>query len=101
MQLNLRNIILPFLLTIQTFFSWNCYYKAQFLEYDDNYGLMLLGFVVSVVTLIIISLLAYYKPRWISLNRYVFILWFLAGSPFTFVITAIYYQSIFGATLAT
>jgi hypothetical protein len=100
MLLSLRNIILPLMLTIQALYSWTCFYKAQFLEYDDNYGLMIHGFIISVVTLIVICLLWYYKARLFNFSRYVFICWLIVGSPVTFAFAAVYYQSIFGQTLA-
>lgn len=101
MLLTLRNIILPFVLTIQTAYSWTCYYRAQLLEYDDNYGLMIHGFIISVVTLVAIYFLWYYKAKWIAIDRIVFVLWLILGSPVTFVFAAIYYQDIFRTTLAT
>lgn len=101
MLLSLRNIILPFVLTIQTAYSWTCYYRAQFLEYDDNYGLMIHGFIISVVILVAIYFLWYYKASWIAIHRLVFALWLMVGSPVTFVLAAIYYQNIFRTILAT
>ena len=101
MLLSLRYIILPFVLTIQTAYSWTCYYKAQLLDYDANYGLMIHGFIISVVTLVAIYFLWHYKAKWIAINRFVFVLWFVLGSPVTFVFAAIYYQDIFITTLAT
>jgi hypothetical protein len=101
MLLSLRNIILPFVLTIQSAYSWTCYFRAQFLEYDDNYGLMIHGFIISVVTLVAIYFLWFYKAKWIAINRFVFVFWLILGSPVTFVFAAIYYQDIFRTTLAT
>jgi len=101
MLLSLRNIILPFMLIIQAAYSWTCYYRAQFLKYDDNYGLMMHGLIISVVALVAICFLWYYKSKWIAINRFVFAIWLLLGSPLTFILVAIYYQDIFRTTLAT
>ncbi|HYH14219.1 MAG TPA: hypothetical protein VD794_03305 [Flavisolibacter sp.] len=101
MLIRLRNIILPILLAAQTVYSWLCFYNAQFLQYDDNYRLLIHGFIISVLALIVVYLLWYYKARWIAFNRYVFVSWLLVGSPLTFIAVAIYYQSIFNTTLAT
>jgi hypothetical protein len=71
------------------------------LEYDDNYGLLIHSFIISFLPLIFIYLVWFYKAAWIEVNSKVLVLWLLLGSPLTFGIVAIYYQSIFGASLAT
>jgi hypothetical protein len=99
-QLTLRNFILPLIFAIQTAYCWNCFYKAQFLEYDDNYGLLINGFIISLATLIIVALIWFKKRQLIKDNSIATIIWTIIGSPITFILAALFYENIFGTTLA-
>jgi uncharacterized membrane protein len=98
--LNTKKVILPILLTGQTIYSWTFFYKAQFLEYDDNYGMLIHGFIISSVTLLILIIIWFRKRQWIKDTAEASIIWLCASSPVTLAIAAIYYQNIFGLTLA-
>ncbi|HRE97291.1 MAG TPA: hypothetical protein PK637_11030 [Flavobacteriales bacterium] len=99
MHFGLRNSILPLFLIMQTIYCWWCFYKAQFLAYDDNYGLLIHGFMISVVALIVICFLSYFKIQNVNINRYVIIPWCVFGSPFTLAISLLNYQAAFGVPL--
>ena len=100
MLLRPKKIILPILLTLQTIYSWTCFYKAQFLPYDDNYGMLIHGFLISVLTLFILGIIWFRKRQWIKDTAIPNTIWFLVGSPVTLAIAAVYYQDIFSVTLA-
>jgi hypothetical protein len=100
MLLNLRNFILPIFLTLQTAYCWKCFYDAQFLEYDDNYGSLIRAFVISLLALLILIFVWLKRRHWIENSKLVAIVWLFLGSPATLAVAAIYYQEIFGTTLA-
>ena len=100
MLLSVRSFILPLFLTLQTFYCWTSFYKAQFLEYDDNYGLLIHSFIISLATLVILIIIWFRKRHWIISNKWLVMVWLISGSPLTFLVAAIYYQYIFGITLA-
>lgn len=98
--LRLRKIILPLLLTAQTVYCWTTFYKAQFLQYDDNYGLLIHSFIIALATLIILIVIWFCRRQLIKDNRVPVIIWTIIGSPLTFIVAAFYYDKIFGTTLA-
>lgn len=101
MQLTFRKIILPLILILQTVYCWRCFYKAQFLDYDDNYGVLIRGFIISILTMIILIILWFKKKQIIKETIIANILWILLGSPLTFIIAIMYYENIFKASLKT
>ena len=98
-KLTLSKIILPLLLLTQTVYCWTAFYKAQFLQYDENYGLLIYGFVISLAVSFILTILWFCKRQLIKENKVATILWTIIGSPLTFILTALYYGQIFGTTL--
>lgn len=100
MLLTLRKIILPLLLTLQIIYCWTTFYKAQFLEYDDNYGLLIHSFIIALATLIILTIIWFRKRQLIKDNKVPLIIWTIIGSPLTFLVAAFLYEKIFGTTLA-
>jgi len=98
--LTLRKIILPLLLAAQTIYCWTTFYKAQFLQYDDNYGLLIHSFIIALVTLIILAVIWFRKRQLIKDNKVTTIIWTIIGSPLTFIVAAFFYDTIFGTTLS-
>lgn len=99
-QMTLRKTILPLLLSVQTIYCWNTFHKAQFLQYDDDYGLLIHGFIISLATLITLTIIWFSKRQLVRDNKIPVITWTITGSPITFFFAAIYYREIFGATLS-
>ena len=98
--MNVRNYFNAFLLFVQTAYCWWCFLKAEELEYDDNYGILLHAIFISAITWIIIRIV---KAKWLgglTINSRIFWTWFLIGSPLTFIIMFFLYPNIFGS-LAT
>jgi hypothetical protein len=97
--MRLHLIIVALLLVIQTAYCWFCFYNAQFLDYDDNYGLLIHSFFIAFVTLILL-LIIWLRNRQILKKVGSFLLiWLVSGSPVTFILAALNYESIFGITL--
>ena len=100
MKAALLRIILPLVLILQTIYVWYCFYRAQFLEYDDDYGLIFHAFFISVLVMfVLISLAIWWRPL---MERYFWVTmaWIFLGSPVTLIIALLKYQEIFGANLS-
>lgn len=87
---------IPLLLSLQTFYSLYCFYESRFLEYDDNIGLIINGFLVSLASLVILVVIRFFRKNWIKANKLAIILWLIIGSPITMILLAIFYSDIFG-----
>lgn len=92
-------MITPAILLLQTVYCWFCFYQAQFLEYDDNYGMLIHGFIVSLLTAAVLWLITPFKPAWVKTDYRVWLAWLVLGSPLTFILAAVYYSLIFGTSL--
>jgi hypothetical protein len=97
----LYKIFLPLLLLVQTAYCWYCYYAAQFLAYDDNYGLIIQGYLISVFILGLTVWLWFFKRQWIKENKFFVVLWLITGSPLVFTIVSIYYSTFFNLQYPT
>src|SRR5690349_18040837 len=96
-----RKIILLIILLIQTLYVWYCMYNAQYLPYDDNYGLILHAFFVSLFVSVMLSIVWIWKRKWLRNSKFVLISWFILGSPVSVaIVTIFFYRNIFG-TLQT
>lgn len=92
--------LLVIILLGQTIYSWWCYYQAQFLVYDDNYGLIIHGFLMSLFMFLGIVILWIWNKYFIRSVKYPLIVWSIFGSPVSFIIAALNYNSIFGNSLS-
>jgi hypothetical protein len=99
--MKLVKLILPAVLLVETIYVWYCLYNAQFLEYDDNYGLMIHAFIISLVTLVALIIVWFKKREWIRQNLIPMISWLVLGSPVSVVLLVIFYKTIFGGTFST
>jgi EamA domain-containing membrane protein RarD len=99
--MKLVKLILPAVLAVETIYVWYCLYNAQFLEYDDNYGLMIHAFIISLVTLVALIIVWLKKKEWIKQNLMSMIAWLVLGSPLAIVLLVVFYQNIFGGTFST
>jgi hypothetical protein len=97
--MKIQKFIIPLVLILQTIYSWRCFYEAQFLQYDNNVGLLIHAFIISALTLFTLLLIWFIRRRWIKLSFTAVIIWLFVGSPFTFAVAAIYYQHIFKNSL--
>ena len=98
--MSLKKYILSLLLVIETVYVWTQFFEVQELPYDDNYGLLIHCFIISLLTLIILILLWFKRREFVKNNFVIVALWTLIASPMTLVLISIYYESIFGVTLA-
>jgi EamA domain-containing membrane protein RarD len=87
---------IPLLLSLQTFYSWDCFYESRFLEYDDNIGLMIDGFLLSLASVVVLIAIRFFRKDWIKANKLAIIIWLIIGSPITIILLAIFYSDIFG-----
>jgi glucan phosphoethanolaminetransferase (alkaline phosphatase superfamily) len=95
--LNSPNSLLSIELLIQTIYCWSCFYRAQFLEYDANYALIIQGFIISFAAFWVLILMVFKKIEWIKRSKIAIIIWVFIGSPITCVVVAIFYGFIFGS----
>ena len=93
-------IIFPIVLTLQTIYCWISFYNAQFLPYDDNYGLVISSFLISLFALFVLILFWFIKRPVIIKNKLPILIWIAIGSPLTFIIVTFFYTDIFKASLA-
>ena len=79
---------------------WHEMYLAQFDDYDDNWGRLIVVFLVSLFTSLTLIILAIKQKNWIKneiLGLTIFFL--LANSPITIFIVVMNYALIFNAHL--
>ncbi|HVD98188.1 MAG TPA: hypothetical protein VNB90_08270 [Cytophagaceae bacterium] len=98
--MNLKVYLLPILLFLQTIYCWSCFYAARFLPYDENYGMILHSFIISLMALIIVLLLWMRKNEWIMSAQRIVLAWVVLGSPLTFLLAFTFYRDLFGTALA-
>ena len=83
-----------FLLTV---FTWRQLYSAQFLEYDDNnYGVLISTFLLSVLSATILTILWFKARPFIKKNSTATIIFLLASSPLTVALVFYFYNDLFG-----
>ena len=79
---------------------WHEMYLAQFDDYDDNWGRLIVAFLMSLFTSLTLIILAIKQKNWIKneiLGLTIFYL--LANSPITIFIVVMNYALIFNAHL--
>lgn len=83
-------------LILLTTIIWRQLYSAQFLEYDENYGVLISTFLLSVLATIILTILWFKARTFIKQNSLPTILFLLANSPLTIAFVFYFYHDIFG-----
>ncbi|MES2726912.1 MAG: hypothetical protein V4643_07405 [Bacteroidota bacterium] len=91
----LKTIYLTTLLLLTVFIWWQLY-SAQFLAYDNNYGVLISAFLVSVLATIILAILWFKARPLIKRNVLPTILFLLASSPITVALVFYFYNNLFG-----
>lgn len=99
MRNRLLNILYIIVLAIITYKIWTLAYKAQFLEYDDNFANIILAFLISIFSNISIGLLWWKFREFIKRNQLVTITFLIVSSPLLLFICVSNYTEIFGGTL--
>src|SRR6185436_10750087 len=84
---------------IITFWIWQKLYNAQFLQYDNNYGELIVAFLISIVSNLLIISTWFWEREILKKNQIPFLLFFITSSPITIAIVIFNYTSIFGAHL--
>jgi len=98
--MQLKKIIILVLLLVQTLYCWWCFLEAEKLPYDENYGILLESIFFSFAAWVLIRM---FKARWFGqfkLDKLVFWIWLIIGSPVTFILMFFFYSNLFGS-LAT
>ena len=89
---------LSLLLFIAASMEWYLLKVAVELPYDDNYGALILAFIISLGAVVFIGVI-WWKYRTVFYqNRYGIFLYLLTSSPMTVIFVITNYQSIFGGT---
>lgn len=92
--------LLSILLILDAIFIWINLKNAGNLPYDDNYGVLALSLMASLLGCIII-LYSYFKARKALLkNGFIVFSFLLSSSPISLVYVASHYKEIFGVILA-
>lgn len=89
------------MLIIVTSVIWGQMYYAQFLPYDENYGMLVNAFVISVVVFCTGVILLFRKTKLIRQHLPATIVFLVINSPVTVAAVIFNYRSIFGTHLAT
>jgi len=82
-----------------TSFVWIQLYNAQFLEYDDNFGQLIIVFLGSVALLVVGSITIIKKTKIVRSNLVVSIVFLVINSPLTVAWVAMNYEIVFGTSL--
>lgn len=83
-------------LFLVTIVIWWQLYSAQFLAYDDNYGVLISAFLFSVLATIVLSVLWFKARAFIKQNALPTMLFLLLNSPVTVVLVFYFYNNLFG-----
>jgi hypothetical protein len=94
---NYNRFIIPIVLTAQTIYCWWCFYEAKSLAYDDNYGILILAVVLSIITWVIVRMVKTWGKKWIELDTKMLFVWYFIGSPIPFILAFFFYSSLFGS----
>jgi hypothetical protein len=86
-------------LMLLTSFVWIQLYNAQFLEYDDNFGQLIIVFLGSVALLVVGSITIIKKTKIVRSNLVVSIVFLVINSPLTVAWVAMNYEIVFGTSL--
>ena len=82
-----------------TIFIWAQLYRAQFLDYDLNFGQLIVVFLISVILLVLGIVLLFRKTKIVKDNLVTTIVFLLLNSPLTIVVVVMNYEKIFGIAL--
>ena len=86
-------------LLMSAFVIWNGMYQAGFEDYDENWGILISVFLLSVLMTFIILLLIFKKHELIKRTIGQTIFFLIFASPITVVLVIFNYQIIFGRML--
>lgn len=76
-------------------FIWRLLYSAQFLEYDENYGVLIAAFLLSLLATTFPAILWFKARSFIWQNSVATILFLLAASPLTVALVFYFYNHLF------
>jgi len=92
--------LLGWILVIMAGSIWYLIFEAKYLEYDLNFGNLIVGFILSICTTIGLSIIWFKFENLIKQNIISVILFLLTCSPITLAIVILNYQRIFGVDLS-
>jgi ABC-type Fe3+-siderophore transport system permease subunit len=93
-------IIYSIAMIASSIFIWQQMYLAQFDEYDDNYGRLIVAFLLSLIVFLIVFILAFRKKQLFNAQLLALSFFYcLANSPITVFIELMNYKLIFGVNL--
>jgi hypothetical protein len=95
----MSKLIYFFILTCFTATIWIQIYSAQFLNYDDNWGQLLIAFLISFMVTTVALIFWFKKNEMIRENKSATILFLVLNNPMTVVLVIFNYTEIFGAQL--
>lgn len=94
----LKIIYLTVLILI-TGFIWNEMYRAQFLDYDENWGALIQVFLISVCSFFGILFIWVNWKEFIRENKWPTLLFLIGSSPISVILVAFNYAAVFGENL--
>jgi len=75
---------------------WINLYRAQFAEYDKNWGIVLTAFGLSALTFTVLTILGFKRKHWFRDNLASTTIFLLTCSPITIGIIIFNYSLVFG-----
>ena len=81
-------------------FIWASLYTAGDLPYDENFGVILSGGLVSLSSQIILIVVYAFRRIYITENVFAVVLFMITSSPVPLLCVLYHYELIFGKTLA-
>lgn len=96
-MMTLERFVIPILFLTQTFYCWWCFFKAKELPYDANYGIIIQAVIISLCAWVLLRVV---KAKWqaqLHVSPTLLWIWFVLGSPLTFILGFIFYGEFFGS----
>lgn len=94
----LKIIYLTALILI-TGFIWNGMYRVQFLDYDENWTILIQLFLISVCSFFGILFIWIKWKDFVKENKWPTILFLIGSSPISVILVVVNYAAVFGENL--
>jgi hypothetical protein len=92
-------VIYILILLLLTVLIWVVLYRAQFLEYDLNFGQLMMAFLISGGLCILGIVLLLRKIKIVRANLVITLVFLLVNSPPVIIVVAMNYEEIFDIPL--
>lgn len=94
-----KRILYSLALGIVELYIWYTLYKAGFKDYDENFGLLIHAFIVSLAAHVIVAILWFMRNKTARDAKYQHFAFLVIASPATVVLVMMKYELIFQISL--